>query len=76
MGVGIPSSFSPTKFYKVNNIYSILRDWRKLTMALDYGKDLTYNKISARFFWYWIYNDVADFCEKMYDVPKIRKCDT
>lgn len=30
-------------------------------MASHYGRDSTYNKISARFFWYSIYNDVAEF---------------
>ena len=33
-------------------------------MASHYGRDSTYNKISARFFWYSIYNDVVDFVKK------------
>ena len=33
-------------------------------MASHYGRDSTYNKISAQFFWYSIYNDVVDFVKK------------
>ena len=63
VGVVIISSFSVTIFHQRNNISSILRDCRKLirkAMASRYERDSTYNKSSAQFFWYSVYNDVAD----------------
>ena len=43
-------------------------------MSSHYGRDSTYSKIGARFFWYPMYDDVADFirscelCQKQGDI--------
>ena len=59
--------FSPTKFYQVT--ISLLfqgtgESSHAKAMASHHGRGSTYNKISARFFWYSIYNDVVDFMKK------------
>ena len=51
------------KHQKVSKYYDQDCSHSKATSA-QLGRILTYEKIAAGFFWYWTYNDVADYIQK------------